>query len=115
MPKTKVEIIKETMKFYSKDVSRRALDDKGGCFYKLGEKMCAVGRCMNEKAVFNFNGSIINYPENIENHLKDEYKGHSINFWTDLQSFHDNPDYWDINGITKEGKMYYKVLLEIYK
>jgi hypothetical protein len=44
--------------------------------------------------------------------LKEEYKGHSQNFWADIQCLHDNPENWNNEGITEEGQDRVNYLLE---
>lgn len=41
--KTKLEIIEETVQYYSEDVTRRASDSSGVCeYYTFDGRMCAV-------------------------------------------------------------------------
>ena len=60
--------------------------------------MCAVGRCLNKAALdLNPDGSVDEVWDNEEEldaALKANYRGHSIAFWWDLQSFHDTNAYW---------------------
>lgn len=94
MIKTKTEIIQETYDYYMEDLSRRGVgDDWETCVYK-NEKglVCAVGRCFNESARFDFIGSIISYSVKFpewDSHFKPEYQGHDVKFWNDLQRLHD--------------------------
>lgn len=109
--KSKPEIINETVQNYN--VNPRAVDSDGGCDYISPEGyMCAVGRCMKNptpdmygSVKFLFNKSSTS---NLEDELKDDYKGHSIEFWDDLQQLHDLDDYWDGNTLTDDGKEYYQ-------
>lgn len=111
--KTRKEIIDETVDYYTKDVSRRALQaDKNGemlCKYMTHDgKKCAVGRCMvnpSEKMT----GTADRYKRDdsyaptVEDELRDEYKGHPIAFWVELQQLHDRPSYWDSQSLTALG------------
>jgi hypothetical protein len=105
MRKTKLEIIDETVKFYSKNTERRAKKN-GLCSYlnEDGNK-CAVGRCAKNP------GELSNGPFNeVIEDLTDEeiflprYRGHDKEFWNDLQSLHDSDGYWDYNSLSKCGE-----------
>lgn len=45
---------------------------------------------------------------------KEEYQGHDKLFWDDLQKLHDREFYWDENGLTALGSIYYKELMKKY-
>lgn len=47
--------------------------------------------------------------------LQPRYRGHSISFWTALQSLHDNACYWNKHGLTDNGQEYYEHLLNQYQ
>lgn len=133
MNKTAVEIIKETFEYYS-DVSKRALGsltcentDAMVCVYLSEENgnKCAIGRCMNDKADFNFCGDVDEYCFDngltseeeeypLDAHLKEEYHGHTLQFWSNLQDLHDTSVFWDDKGPSEQGEKYYKTLLERY-
>lgn len=122
---TKLEIIDETVAFYSENVDRRAMDDIRCAYFDTNtSNKCAVGRCLidPEKVermlrkdlptdVFNlYKSGII-----VEESFQDKYKGHSIVFWNELQKLHDIDDYWQKGGLTKIGKEYVNELKEMYK
>lgn len=109
--KTKLEIIEELFDDgYVKDPSLRSIvPDTYKCFYKLGENNCAVGKCMKPEkyreefekvgVVTNFTGKSEVETGDIQGPLldtllKDEYKGHTLEFWRELQCLHDSPRYW---------------------
>lgn len=106
---TKEEIIMETANWYSQDTSRRAVGDDGKCHYYLDGKACAFGRCLNSPEDFrNVRGSVKYLQnnagiDNLEAVLADQYKGHSLEFWKDIQRLHDFKKYWDENGLTWQG------------
>jgi hypothetical protein len=85
--------------------------------------MCAVGKCMNSnlslESKMNLNVLVKNLPYNntIDDLLKDQYKGHPIEFWQDVQELHDGfyLDYWDNSGITDLGMQRLQELKEKYK
>jgi len=109
----KVQIINETKNTYQ-DVTKRSLSPSGGCEY-INRKgnMCAVGRCCNNPETLPKH-AFVHQILNIEDYLKNEYKGHSIYFWQDLQQFHDRYQNWDNNGLTPTGERHYEKLMEKY-
>jgi hypothetical protein len=113
---TAVEIINETVEFYS-DTNRRSTDDRGYCFY-AGEKgkKCAYSRCW-KKGVYRLeyeNNPVYNLPDPDE--LVDErYKCQHISFWAELQSLHDSSKNWNKKGLSEDGRKYVDLLLEKYK
>ena len=115
--KTKLQILKETFNYYNEDVSRRAINNTNGCDYLTEDgRMCAFGRCEIEHSL-DFNGmggvhSRFHNEDEMNDALKEEYRGHSMEFWADVQSFHDdfNVLYWDGEGITPKGLEFYENL-----
>lgn len=131
---TALEIIDETAEYYKADTSRRGKKEKSGCTYYTikGDHiiMCAVGRCMTEKyrEVYMDNGDAADtikpvidseYPADthggIDFALQPQYHGQIINFWMDLQDFHDTDSNWDDNGLTISGNFKLGFLKEKYK
>lgn len=124
--KTKIEIIKETLKYYK--THRRALLNNICTYLSPTGSMCAVGRCIdNIKELKNTQGTIVNENigadslnmEELDNILKSEYRGHDRSFWIELQNFHDYDSHWESNGrgniLTEHGKEYYNRLLKKYE
>lgn len=115
------ELLKETIVFYSEDVSRRGIDSNTGqCVYldKTTGNQCAVGRCINHDLRKEYEGDLDLMLESTETtfeelllpkyrHLTDLY------FWNLLQGFHDNSDNWNTNGLTESGEKKYLYLLGI--
>lgn len=103
--KTKIEIIEETVKYYSEDVSRRAVNVL--CEYLTDDgRMCAVGRCL-----YNVKQAMDEDVEDWSTHeefftpvWKKGYAGHEKEFWVDLQNLHDVERYWNDKGLTDLGK-----------
>lgn len=130
---TKQQIIQETKDFYAGDpVGRRALDVVFGCKYITEDgRMCAFGRvqinptdrCCNVQLIVaqfidpgKLKGLDINDSDVIPvGLLKQQYDGHEIKFWQDLQMFHDTHTYWDKEGLTKRGYDQFDHLMETYK
>lgn len=115
--KSEIDIIIETAKYYNS--SNIAVSGTGACTYMNDDgDMCAVGRCLSEEGmkIFKefedknkfFDTSIQFFIYNrswsdFENALKEEYRGHDIDFWQKLQQLHDTTRFWDGNGITEYG------------
>jgi len=120
---TKLEIINETVNFYSEDISRRSRVDRR-CLYNSGDsRHCALGRCFlpeyKEQGLnFKMNNDsaddlCIKY-DGLDNLLLEQYRGHSTSFWGDLQELHDNNDYWNEHGINNYGMARVEELKELY-
>ncbi len=111
---TKLEIIEETAKYYAEDPSRRAIDEINFCSYlTLDGRMCAVGRCLVNPS--NLDTSLSGRITEVHLELlKPEYQGHTLDFWKDLQKFHDRPTYWSSEGLTEQGLIRVKELKEFY-
>lgn len=121
---TAVEIIEETVNYYSEDVNRRAVkkDELGDsyCEYlSANGNMCAVGRCMSDPSLFDNDERITNilnkYKE--EDILKPQYLGHEQEFWRGLQRLHDDlgKRYWCERGLTRSGKKEVLRLKKLYE
>ena len=133
---TKTEIIIETKEFYEKNPKELRAIEKGTCAYNTENgNHCALGRCLLPKyhklgtELDNNEGDILalvvaysdkEYEEedeeiNLDFMLQKKYKGHSFNFWTNLQVFHDMKTNWDDKGLSSAGKSNYLKLLKKYK
>jgi hypothetical protein len=113
--KTETEIVVEVMEYFINDPDRRALSNVfNGCMYHMQDaegktKRCAVGICMVDE-IPDFLSKFVGDVSCLEKRLKDidgkqlddlmkpEYRGHSIEFWTELQRFHDAELYWAVKG-----------------
>jgi hypothetical protein len=124
--KSVTEIVRETVDYYTKNPRSRVqdLDDPHypACYYfhpTTEGAMCAVGRCLDSehphvKAIRdnpadhkdNVGSVEIFYDDDndIDDFLKEEYQGHSKEFWTDLQTLHDGNRFWGNLGITWSGQ-----------
>lgn len=103
---TKLEIINETVLAYA-DPSNRGLTPNGLCCYITDDgKMCAVGRCMTDPEPW-FGGITTitrNQQRPHDSFLKPQYHGHSLQFWEELQYFHDNRNFWTPTGLSDLGQ-----------
>lgn len=99
---TKAQIIEDTVRYYEEDPSRRALR-KSPVQYPVWQyltedgRRCAVGRymipgCTAEGLNASAADTLDAYTE--EKVLRPEALGHSIRFWSSLQSYHDSPVLW---------------------
>lgn len=117
-----LELVRETVQFYTEDKSRRCTRTKkaknGGkdfeeCVYKAGNRHCSVGRLLDEEKLKENNlsweelnkeggidsvSSLLNVKGlNVDDILKDKYVGASHECLEYLQDFHDYdlnfPDY----------------------
>ena len=123
---SKVEIIKETVDFYSADPKRRSHNDVDGCTYngKNGSH-CAVGRCLLPKyqemgheiagntATIESLESV--HVTNFDDMLQEQYRGHELGFWKRLQLVHDEPCNWNKSGISFEGELAVNKIYEIFE
>lgn len=110
--KTKLEIIDETVAFYSADTSRRAVNRKGCEYIAKDGRMCALGRCAQAPSELDdnmFAREVLRAHED-EEVFKPEYQGHSPDFWSDVQELHDEATHWDTAGITSFGRAFVEVL-----
>lgn len=120
MKKSKVEIIQETVDYYSADPDGRRANENGDCMYLASDgRMCAVGRCMADpKVAGDYIGDYRDMLEHVRSQgvqydiLKPEYQGHSVGFWEDLQMFHDSDVNWDSNGLSELGQWSLKRLID---
>lgn len=107
---TKVEIIQMVANHYN-DSNRSVAN--GGCWYARDGKMCAVGMCMTDEAIDKFGDfgqgvhtlaqTLEERNEELDSIFKDEYEGHDVCFWSELQDLHDDSRFWDECGLTLEG------------
>lgn len=121
MQKTRSEIMAETFEYYS-NPKLRGLSEGGVCQYLTKEgNMCAVGRCLidpsDSSLTDGFTGvttvMVQDIPD-LDSVLKEEYRGHRIDFWRELQMWHDNDKNFDSNGITEIGYNHIELMTEKY-
>ena len=115
---TKVEIINIVASHYN--LSNRATNHRGQCQYITSDgKMCAVGMCIEDDKIQHLKGAImdvigLNDEWGLQVILKEEYRGHSVDFWTELQALHDIEGHWTDEGLSKEGKKEVAFLIKAY-
>lgn len=107
---TTIEIIDETVEYYSADTNRRSVNIEGTeCVYNGPDgKLCAFSRCVLPTELYNLiegsNASEFEIHGSLDYLLIEQYRGHAPSFWVSLQSIHDNTDYWSIDGLTSIGR-----------
>ena len=118
------EIIQETVDYILEN--GRAYDEKlDSCVYLTDEGlMCAVGRCLNNPDIYKESTEAVpglcKYGLiEVDSLLKPQYHGHSVEFWRDLQDFHDNDnncdyeaDRCDCRSLSENGKKSVDALIE---
>lgn len=119
--KTKKEILEEVFQYYAADPSRRATNAEGSCRYLMEDgRKCAVGRCLIEGKKICFGGMQkdpifaeiqVNQIDNLDSHLLPEYRGHSVDFWQELQYWHDYCGNFTETGLSEKGERDAKFLL----
>lgn len=107
-----LNLLKETVNFYTKEKNERAISNngQGACKYYTEGKMCAVGRCLinpkDKDAKLGLGQTSVTNLMSVfsERIFKKQYRGFDLFFWTMLQQFHD--DQWNFNDfkLTKDGK-----------
>lgn len=90
---SKQQIIEETVEYYKNNPFGYD-SDAGQCvYYGSDGQMCAVGRCLIDAEQFGeelLNADMLNPDGSLDELLKEQYKGHDIDFWQRLQFFHDD-------------------------
>ena len=116
--KNKLEILEETVSFYSEDTSRRAITPRGYYMYNTGDgRHCAIGRCLIPELqsqgvelkgndcgfieLLKFNGF-----NKVDDILQSQYHGHNVLFLCKLRMLHDTNMYWRKSGLSVKGSAY---------
>lgn len=111
---TKLEILNETINFYSEDINRRAVNEDTACMYNTEDgRHCAVGRCLTQEIQeqgINFDCNTnsvyrLQTDYTLDNILQPQYKGHKTSFWTRLQNLHDESPNWNKEGLSSVGQL----------
>ena len=125
---TTKEIVMQVADTYT--LNNRSIDIFCGgeeCRYLAKDgNMCAVGMCMNEPSLEEFGsviGNVYELNKMVKNQrneqgldylLKEEYKGHNLEFWAELQRLHDRSGYWDEDGLNERGKRLANLIIDEY-
>jgi hypothetical protein len=123
------DIIRETVAYYRTNLRGVDVTDAGTqCRYNWADgSHCAVGRCLEKK--YQDMGedmpgneqdveSLLDHLEvnNIDDVLQEKYRGHSKEFWEQLQDFHDYSANWtNENRLTCIGEDGFYILIDRHK
>lgn len=97
----RLEFLEDTVKYYSEDVSRRAIDRSPGkkppCQYKTRDgRKCAIGRhILDEKYSSDLEGK---FAHQVLHTVKKEIAELGSNFLSYIQNLHDHEDNWDLEN-----------------
>jgi hypothetical protein len=124
---TPLQIVDETVKYYAKDRTRRAIEHKMCQYNSKDGQHCAVGRCLLPKyqklgTELKGNSQDVNtfalaHGVRFDKMLQMKYRGQPKAFWEVLQNFHDTDQYFykNKNGLTKKGLAEIKELKKLIK
>ena len=114
------EIIDLVAAYYGQDPARRGVNGNVGCMYHadtspLGDTYCAVGIFVEDTDEIEDTDAGQNVSNwvctNLEDVLMEQFRGHPLRFWQDLQLFHDKHEHFnEVTGLTKEGEQTVKDL-----
>ncbi len=96
--------LEDTIKFYSEDVSRRAITGEGRCMYRTADgRKCAIGRHIpDDKYTKVIETSSVG--ELVMICLPEEIQELGKSFLNSVQMLHDNDIYWNQKGLSIEGE-----------
>lgn len=105
-------ILDDTVQYYSEDISRRGYELGDGCFYRLGDKKCAIGRFIPDEkySIEMEDEGATTIKSRFPDCLPPEIEELPSKFLETLQFFHDNAFNWDEEGLTEQGKEYIESL-----
>ena len=116
---TKLEIIEELFdNHFVNNPNKRGVSEFEGrpiCVYYKDDtrNKSAVCMCLTTKALSHigrehFGGDVRDLDDflsnNLDYYMKDQYRGHSLEFWGDLQTLHDSTRYWTNTGLSDYGQ-----------
>jgi hypothetical protein len=107
-----LEFLENTIKHFNS--SNRGIDENGCCSYKNG---CAIGRHLQPELAekldrINMVGASNPY---VFNKLPKSLKELGRSFLLDIQRLHDDKKYWNLNGLSDEGKLYVEQIKIIHE
>lgn len=115
---TREQFLLDTIKYYSKDTSRRCVSE-GKCTYSpktlnKNSEGCAIGRWLDEdlKLELDVNADSVQCDE-VFQRLPDWMKSLGKSFLNSVQVLHDEDDNWD-SGLSKEGEYKVNLIIDTY-
>ena len=110
---TKLELLENTIAYYSEDTSRRALEENGDCQYLTAcGNRCAIGREMRTDALDEIKNESI---DGVMHLLPKRLQAMGEKFLTSIQNLHDTSHFWDDHGLTISGKRKVQELKDRYE
>jgi hypothetical protein len=114
---TKNEIIDYVVDYYQNN--DRAVE-RGGCVYLTSDgRRCAHSICLQDEVVKNLELTGTSAPYVIKEYgdqvHKYEFRGHEVTFWRDIQTLHDDSDYWNGRELTEFGEAFVNKLKQRYE
>lgn len=126
LEKTKHEIIDIVAKSYNIDKRAERCFPLRTCMYLTNDdKKCAVGMFLTDEALKK-SAKCLGDARSLDVHLKargfesldsafiKEVRGHEVGFWVDLQSLHDDNNFWNAEGLSEYGVDYVHELKRRY-
>lgn len=117
---TKEEFFLDMLEFYTQDTDRRCINENGDCLYYLeGKAGCAIGRFLNPKIAQDLDNAELKIQSAINRNFIGIPKwmiGLEASFLQDIQIFHDQDAYWDLENktLSYEGRRKVKDVLKKY-
>lgn len=115
----RIELLDETVKYYSTDPDGRRCAVDGCCYYHpktLGlegkSEGCAIGRLLSRRMALQFDNNGGDSIDELFEILPMKIKKYGIVFLTDLQMLHDFDRYWTCDGLSIIGKNKVKEIKE---
>lgn len=118
LQKRMTDVLNDTVKFYSEDTSRRALNGEVCVYFMEGydgcdDKSCGVGRYLKPEyrtEEFSANTDTVDLwsPPSFKKYLLDEVSDLPKAFWEDIQTFHDTNGHWVNKLILKNSIIHIK-------
>lgn len=124
---TAIEIVDETIKYYTKEGNSRAIEDTKCQYNSKDGDHCAIGRCLLPKyqklgTKLKGNNEELNVLASLhgvkfDKMLQMKYRGQPKALWETLQVFHDTNPYWykKKHKLTKLGMTQIKELKKVLK
>lgn len=124
-----IQLIEETVAYYSEDVNRRSKVDKACMYLASDGRKCAVGRIMTDEALHEYGGNGCD----VHGLIHEAMMGRESADWTwlireeyreikqledllnDLQDLHDDDNYWTKGGLSYIGRSRVEILKDRYQ
>jgi len=120
MRKTVTEIVELIVSSYNSNTRSMDSEKPTRCMYNASSgRHCAFAIMVKDTTIFTSTLEGLGARQILNRLgtgiLKDEFNGHNIEFYQDVQHLHDNYRYWDDEGITKSGREYADRIITTYE